>query len=189
MPGPIQGLIFIESSGSGWVESYWMQATDYTTALNDLDAVCSNRVGLSPVGVKFVNLRVSDVTVRGDSLSKVPTGTAGTFATGTPVDPDIALRIKQQAGPPARSTRYLRGMPDVVFTFNPITYVPGHVTFTANLANYFAYLSSKTQHVHRTAGTPPVYTTSAWTVFVANGATIRKAGRPFGLPVGRRVRA
>lgn len=187
MAGPLQGILFLESEGRGWTESYWMAAPDYPTAITNLDALSGLRMGMSPNTVELKSLRVSDVTIKGDAVHVTPTTPAGTYAGADTADPDFAILVLETAGPPLRNVRYVRGVPIPILTFDPLTYVPGVTAFVSAFNAWSNNLLTLTKHCKRTAG--PTFTLSAITAVQIERATLRKAGRPFGQRPGRRVRA
>lgn len=184
-----QGVAGFNCAGTGWSEVYYLSFTDYTTAMTALQSIITARMALSFSDVTCYFVRVSDVTIRGDALIALPTTPAGTRPTGTggaTMDTSLCLACRQDtADNLTRVRHYVRGLYSLDVTMAPTplwTPVAGTITALTNYQN--AVVTNCVAWVNRTAK-PPV-TKSFSTSTHKSYLSIRKAGRPFGLQVGRR---
>lgn len=198
MPGPYIAILPRACGPFGWTSVYYPVVQSLSAAADAADTINDAELGLLPETVTVPDLlRVSDVTVFNDSMLRQASHTTGQYKGGTaPVgnfDPNQALGIKFGAGDLNRATKYLRGLP--VNLCNGL----GRNTFTPdqewgnNEVIYENAITNKFGILHRkiVQGQPPAYTLNSITVvihFFVNAPvnlSIRRAGRPFGLPRGR----
>ena len=190
MPGPFVGNLFLSCENRGWTETYYPVAADHESAMTDMQGICTARQAMSLSDVIVSHIRVSDLTVRGDAFNKAPVTPNGTYTEdgASTIDPNIAILFESVSDDFLHhSHMYIRGIPFSVFTTHPLTYLAGTapVAWRAARTAYIAAVLAAVHMVQRHAG--PTYTTSPMASFTDVRATIRKAGRPFGLQPGRRV--
>lgn len=197
MPGPFIAVLERSTGKFGWSSVYYPIAADYDSAVNAADLINTREMGLLPSLVISGLVRVSDMTVRGDSRVIAPTTPAGTFAevgppAGAAYDPNHALGMKFLSGASNRATHYLRGLPPSLVSlvnarlvFTPSApWVLAQGAFNTAVTNAFNIMS-------RVGGPPPILTPHVITntvLFQQNepvNLSIRRAGRPFDLPRGR----
>jgi hypothetical protein len=190
MAGPFVGQVFCQCQGFGWTETYYPNGVAYDDAFLAMENINKARAPLSLVDVKFIGIRVSDMTVRGDALSggaAYPAGTY-TYVGAKTVCPDIGVVVlTTSVTRTRRSARYLRGLPDTILTTAPLgfDYAGADPAWQTAMQAYLAAVQEQSQMVVRHPG--PIFETFVIGNVQPEDATIRKAGRPFDLPVGRRV--
>ena len=188
-------LFYQDAAGSGWSEGWWWHADDYQSALDDwnpevLGNLFDFRKKLFTASVKGVYLRVSDATVKRDTMVagiEVDKG-QGEYApaAGTDMLPsDDALLIRLQgtlANKPAFTLRPLRGIPedcvlDGVYKPKP--------QFAGDLQAFFTQFKTKGRMVLKQ---PNGVASAAIDSITPLHMSQRAVGRPFGLSRGRIVR-
>lgn len=176
---------------AGWSETYFINATDYSTAATTLDGLRAARLPTLTPEVSLVGGFISDTAVKGDSFPvsfAVPE--PGTYApTGAPksYNPDVALRVLYVAGTAKRGSRWVRCIPqDNVDAQGDFAPVAGFTTVLNNYLNQIASVVSLASKI-KGAVTPPFYTLSTYTGFTKIGMESRKIGRPFSGRRGRRL--
>lgn len=178
----------------GWSESYWLLGPDEGTAEAQLHSINDARMALSMATVSLVDATVVDATTPRVSFHP-DTGAwqkVGTWATAgaKTVRPDLSMLLRMySADDESRSRIFVRGVPsdqlgtdfggpETTFAFT----APYILLQTAyrNAVKANAVLAHKTQ--------PHVYVTkNIDRLEFSTGAHIRRAGRPFFLPHGRRL--
>ena len=181
--------IFFQSvDDEGWSEGGYLAALDLPTAASSLDTIITARKALLDPNFSMIYARVSDVAVKGDSLPPASTvmPVQGTYAgVGTTLEANTALNVLLFADPSKKNRIFMRGLNGkVVAGREYLAPSDWDTAFTA----WVSALSTVGEQVrHRTAiGPPPTYAYAVMASSVVIGATARKPGRPFGLPVGRR---
>jgi hypothetical protein len=176
----------VHGISAGWSETYYLIADTYTTAQNVAGNLILKRLALSCGDMTCDYAYVSDVEVRGDSLAVFAVIQPGTFGTvgDTSAPPEMALHVRQEAGPLYHITRPLHCLPSGLMVgpdFIPNT--PWNTAFTAwvTLVTGVQCLRVKDKVTHLI-------------IFPAidgmrNLGIIRshRVGRPFGQYRGRRV--
>jgi len=181
-----EGRFFFRHIDAGWMEHYWIQAGDLPAALIKFDSILGPRLGLAPSSVSVVRAEVSQLGVRGDVILDTPMPQVGTWPESpNAYDPNVGLLLTMDGSPLFRNRKFFRGVPELVIVngvYDPtLAGWPGRVTAFANS------LVANIAVAHRTAvGPPPVYNMIPVTHADFERVAGRKAGRPFGLRVGRR---
>jgi hypothetical protein len=196
MAGPFQVICPRSYGPFGWTSIYYPVATNHDEAGTLGDAINSAEAGLMSNDVKIGTLRVSDMAQKGDVLLREPAHSSGQYnLEGEPVigpaDPNLAVPIKLSAGTTNRATKYVRGVPvSLVTHLSRAQFVPDQV-WGANQVILQNALINKANIVTRVGGPPPILTPHLITVVlhyfvqIPINMSIRRAGRPFGLPRGR----
>jgi hypothetical protein len=178
---------FLDDGGkAGWSELYYVAADDYAAALQLWGPTAAARVAIMADSYRIVAARVSDPTVRGDSLfDQSPIYPYnGTWPTaGTSVGSAYsALLLRYESGPFRRGMHLLHGVGDDVFhgmLYSPPAGFPGLLTtFAAQLKlNYY---------IKQGFGPKATYNPITAVIPIRRGD--HKIGRPTGLLRGRRLR-
>ena len=185
-----QGKIFFRGGDQGWSEIYYPMGASIGAAAANMLTLLPTRLAILQASCSAVQMEVSQLGLRGDStvvLGSVSPGTWPSIAGYLSLD--VAVLVRYQVGLFTRNKTFLRGI-DVLQTdngnFTPTTPFTALVNTFLNtlLANFVFQLTTINP-------TPPparlfVYlsaTSAAINVKLAR----RKAGRPFGLRVGRRI--
>jgi len=185
MPGPMVGTCFFTHGLNGWTEVYPLLAGGYAEASVSLGSILAARQDLLTSEVVNVFNRVSDITVRGDSKIVAGQGAGDYVPVSGDLSPDpVVLKLRQEAGPPLRSIRYLHGVPEEVIE-NGI-YAPTLV-FENAMTAYIAAVLAGAGILKKDAGPPVTYSVVEIAEAAVVGVWARKVGRPFGLHRGRRV--
>lgn len=189
-----KGTIFFHAADKGWSETYWLKGPDIGSASAQLIGILDARVALSPSAVKTDYLRVVDAgNPRISTAPDIPAGDVmGTFVSpgGHAFTPDAAVLARAfSADNASRSRWFLRGFPVEMVNLtgagedNELTFP---AAWTTSFADWVTAVKAGAQLVHRTA--PHTFTNVAIDHIVSSTAYhIRRAGRPFGLPRGRRM--
>lgn len=189
-----KGTLFYGADVFGWSETYWLNAPDIGTAGVKLGTINDAGMGLRFSDVKLVGARVVDassprVSTLPDTSSWKLTGQYTGAATKT-LSPDLAILFRTfDAGNLHRSRIFFRGLPSDFLGADhggpelTITY-PG-AALTPRDA-YEAAVKANALMTHRLAKNSydefPIDHVVHSTTF-----HIRRAGRPFDLPRGRRM--
>lgn len=193
MPNFLYSSYFSTKDNEGWSENFIVNATDIAAAASQASASIVHRMALSPNNVDMVFGKVSDVSIKGDSLIVLPaTGTypfIGTWAedpTGAYLEANTALLIEIVTATGKKNRVFLRGLSLDVVTGrefkNPTGYEAALTTWMGDLAGSDRMVRTQNKpHTH-----PPTYTYTAASEAHFRHVTARKPGRPFGLPVGRK---
>jgi hypothetical protein len=184
------GQLFFQNiaRGAGWSEGHFIDETDYTVALAKLRDIGTDRKALFTDNTKISFLKVSDVDVTRDAFvdgdqTHVGLG-QGTYAPVLATQdnfPDVALLLRYTTANGKWGLHYLRSIPEN--QVNNGVYVPSAdwlVGFTAYVANIQLNTRQRVK-----AGPPPLYDYLSIEEIAAERVTRRKAGRFFGLLVGR----
>jgi len=196
MPGPYIAILERSTGPFGWSSVYFPIATTLDNAADLADQINDKEMALLSEQVTAGLIRVSDMTIFNDSRLRSPTTTKGTYGTvpgpgpGV-IDPNLAVPIKISAGDNHRTTKFLRGVPTtLVSNLGRATFTPDQEWGNFQVL-YENLMETSFNIVSRSPGPPPVFTpikiTSVLHYFVNAPVymSIRRAGRPFGLPRGR----
>jgi hypothetical protein len=106
--------------GSGWTETWYSPAVDYSVLLSQAMDYVKVRKELLGIGATIIAVRVSDDTVFRDALTRAVQGKDGfgnTYVNAGPDDHDpvqVSLLCRIEAGPLYRRSLMLSGLPDSV---------------------------------------------------------------------------
>ena len=183
-------LFFESLDAEGWSESTYHSATDINEAATFIVNIVAKRADMLDSHFSIIYARVSDVAVKGDSLVSATQvfPVVGTLLTsGDQLEANTALNVELFNSASIKNRLFIRGLNSGVVKGREYL---GPVNFTTAFTAWSAQqLTNGSQCRHRTSvGPPPVYTYVDTATFSVVGATARKPGRPFGLPVGRRKR-
>jgi hypothetical protein len=183
-------LFWNNTEGYGFSETYPIQASDPATCQTILAPIFAARVATLTPDNYLAGSRISDTDVKGDFWpTQLAKDTPGTFGSSdhTFQIPEAALAWKGQAPPFKQGTRWLHAIPNsqmVNGVYTPLTAWTTAVTAFLNLL-IAGQVCIATRL--KTAVVPPFY----FYLPIINGTPLRLAkrnvGRPFGLPVGRRL--
>lgn len=182
------GSVFMERDPAGWTENYFLQVADYTTCIGLVQQMNTLRMALALPDVLARALRVSNVEIFRDSQLATLTTPAGTYVgTGTPHTsfPELCLRLRCEASPGKRSSRFLHCIPSDNIVGDAYTPTAGFTTALNAFKNNFIpgfYMASRTG----SRAVPPIYTFTALTAVIPTFLTTRRVGRPINLYRGRR---
>jgi len=183
-------LFFESADEEGWSEKFYLGSTDITAAQTSMNTIIPLRAAMLASTMNIIYGRVSDVTIKGDSLPPTITmPTAGTYsATGASLlEANTALNVQLFASATQKNRIFLRGLRSDVVVGREYKAPTGFSTAFSAWSS--AMITANVVVQHRTVvGPPPVYTYNTVSAINIIGATARKPGRPFGLPVGRRKR-
>jgi hypothetical protein len=198
MPELVKQATVFYSFGAkiGWTERYFMTATTYSVAKDDVDSLVTKRLALSCPDVKVDYVRVSDVGVRGDSVVAPAPGLVGTYTAGAApavsTEPWTALNVRMEGGTLYRGRKFIHGLPQFLMTGNIFTPdSPWNTAFNAYAAALLATTCLWVRDRSAVQALPPaapIMTKVTLTQIWPLGTTSHRVGRPFGLPVGRRQR-
>jgi hypothetical protein len=196
MPGRFfMGLAFRNTADAGWVSVYFPLGAGYAVVGSNLDLLNTAEMKCLHTSVTCPRLTVSDVEVPGDVFPVAISTTVGgsTDVTGT-ADPAFALPVLQIADEKHRATRFLRGLPGggLVHTdpayWNPATAVMAFITsYLSQLKDLNQLYSRPGKRNQNTPSIAAIVEAQLKPVKDGFKASIRKAGRPFGLRHGRRA--
>lgn len=174
----------------GWSENFYWDGSTLASAQAQLDSLASQLLDLRGAGwFKMIDARVSDVSIRGNTLfTTIPMPADGTYTapSGTvPLEANVAFYVKLTAVSPYFMRWNLRGLNSAIVTGR--AKLP-EATWDANFAIVLATLTGgQFQARHRL--TPPPHATYSYHA-ITGGALekpgARKPGRPFNLLVGAR---
>lgn len=189
-----KGTIFFHAADKGWSETYWLMGPDIGTASAKLVGILDARVAMSPSAVKTDYLRVVDAgNPRISTAPNIPAGDVqGTFvsAGGHAFTPDAAVLARAFSADNLRRSRwFIRGFPVEMVNLtgagedNELTFP---AAWTTAFGAWAAAVGAGAVMVHKTA--PHTFVTTPIDHIVSSTTYhIRRAGRPFGLPRGRRM--
>lgn len=185
-----QGVSFQVAGDAGWTNVFYLNQANAAAAMTTMQLLNTQMLGIQAASVSTLNLRVSDVTIRGDGLDAAANTPAGALAI-VPPDSLAPLNLAQRllcitADNQHRVNHYIHGMRQ-----SDITTGPDGRTITTN--TYRGLLAMTTFSQSLIANTvnwqkrsqPPV-TAPISVVDVETLMSTRRVGRPFGLPRGRR---
>jgi len=178
-------LFFSDGQNSGWSETYYRPDQSYGTFSTALNALANNRAKFLHSAYSITGCRISDLSVFGDSFLPnwtfpIVGGMADSVFKRPP--PDLATNLRIEAGPFMRGRKYIRG---VILQEVNGEYAQLDV-FDPLVA---PYVQSLLQFSHLVKKKPPLVSElHPISNVVVVGMTRRKAGRPFGVPRGRRRR-
>lgn len=183
--------VFFESGDAeGWSERYFVNEANITNAQADLDALITQAARLRTSGIRIVYGRVSDVTIRGDSLPStlsMPVVGDYTAPLGSVIlEANVGILVQLFGNSQRKNRITLRGLTTAKIVGREIVAEP---TWDARFTTYSNLLTAGLYRIrHRTAvGPPPVYDyTTVVSQVIPLYATARKPGRPFGTLRGRR---
>jgi hypothetical protein len=184
-----KATIFFQSEDEeGWSEGFYISSTDLAAAAGTLASIIPLRAAMMDPHFSMIYSRVSDVEVKGDSLvaPSITFPVVGTLTdAGDQLEANTALNVEIFASPSVKNRIFIRGLNIAVIRGREYLAPAG---FSAAFEAWDLYLTGNGLMCrHRTAvGPPPTYDYVAATGISPIGATARKPGRPFGLPVGRR---
>lgn len=186
-----RGTLIFSSGSHGWTESYYLIGSDQTSAVADLVAISIARINILHTNCILTGGYVSDIAVRGDSITAVSVASVGTFVDTTGfLDVDLALLIKWFGGGFSRNKTFLRGVPNGQQTSGRFTPTG---PYTTALTSYQTAVQAHAvvRQLRPGHAIPPIpsdyifvtITSATLNVIIAR----RKSGRPLGLPRGRRL--
>jgi hypothetical protein len=161
------------------------------------DTLNTAEMGCLSSGVKASFLRVSDVRITGDVERQFPTVSAGGFLgvpPATSIDANWALAISFSGGVLHRMKHFLRGLPVDFFLPWPRAHYNWTPAWGTSLANFQTQVKTEAVIATRPKGldddwsfvpvdASPALPSGSDTQYLS----IRRAGRPFGLPRGRKI--
>lgn len=183
--------LFHESSDTeGWSENFYWSGSSINAAQSEMDSLISERVALFGPAFRMVDGRVSDVTMRGNTLFTTHTlPVAGTYVPtsgAVALEANTALMCKMIAVLPRFMRIFLRGLySDII---HGREYVAPGTWDIALRVLLNRLISNNYQARHRL--TPPPHATYNYSPISSIGdliASARKPGRPFDLLRGRRT--
>lgn len=182
-------LFYKTTESEGWSEKYFVTASTITAAQSELDTLIPLALAFRTVDVEMIYARVSDVAIRGDSLTSLLTfPEPGTYTPGAgahDLEANTALLVEFFASSVKKNHMFVRGLTtDAVQgrTYNP---APG---FASAITSWLTHVTTAPYELQNiiTHGPPPTYSYTPVVSGAILGATARKPGRPFGLLRGRR---
>lgn len=192
MPDYRASYYFVTRDNEGWSENLYLSAADIDTAATNAAGYIAPRMDLSPDNVDMVYGKVSDMTIKGDSLIITPAtgffpfiGTWTADPVGAYLEANTALLIELLATASRKNRIFLRGLSLDVVTGREYKSPTG---YNAKLTALFTWLVANVEiaTTNKPVTHPPVYTFAACVAAYLKGPTARKPGRPFSLPVGRK---
>lgn len=97
---------------AGWSETWYCQASNHEQAITKLRGVLPRRQNLLGGGASIEYIRVSDVTIKGDSqVQQLQNWSVSTSPMGAD-EPWDGVYVRCEAGPLYRRQMFLRGIPD-----------------------------------------------------------------------------
>lgn len=176
-------------------ETWYTSDPDYTSLMTSAKAYLALRKEMLGYGVSCVEIRISDDTVKGDSLIFVPQNKDGkssiyTLQADRADKAGMAVDTRCEGGAQRRRILSLRGAPDDLFdTDFPTGIDIGFHGFFGAFQAWATFLKgSKFAIRHVTAvGPPPTVELVTITDAIMTQAGYRKPARPFGLARGRRI--
>ncbi len=185
----LQGIVFFGRGFYGWSNVFYLSAVDYNDGRTKLNAIIDSLVTLMTTNVTVQFARLSNVEVKGDSLLFAPTATAGTLTPDAAGDEDVNICARclfTTADHIHRANCYIHDIrPSDLEIINGQTRLKATSPYRNAAGNAFIadVVANAVNWQKRTL--PPV--TAAWDSGAFGTATsVRRAGRPFGLPRGRR---
>jgi len=193
MAGPFKASFYLNSNDAeGWSENFYVSEADINTAATTAAGYIAPRMALSANNIHMVFGKVSDVTVKGDSLIVLPmsgnypfVGTYTESPAGCFLEANTALLIELLAGATKKNRIFLRGLTLDVVTgrelLSPSGWASGFATWLTFIKTHFQVRKQVVPHT-----TPPTYTYTDADNAYFQRVTARKPGRPFGEPRGRK---
>jgi hypothetical protein len=174
----------------GWNELYFFDAASYAAADISLGTISGARLATLAADCKLVGVLLSDTAVKGDSYPSAITLGPGSYAPSGPMtsyNPDMAIRVRFDAGTLKRSSRWVRCVPKDSVTADGE--YAATVAYGIAISAYLGSVKNLAQMATRIHGavTPPFYSLSAYTDYDAVALESRKIGRPFSQRRGRRA--
>lgn len=190
-----KGTLFYQTDIYGWSETHFLNAADMGTAGNNLGAINDAGQNLRRPEVKLVGARVVDATSPRVSINP-PTalwersGTYANVAATATINPNLAMLFREyDATNTHRSRVFFRGLPSNFLDADhggPELNIHQPPDAVALITAYKNILIAKAVMAHRLA--PHSFDEFGIdTVIESTALHSRKAGRPFGLPLGRRL--
>jgi hypothetical protein len=181
-------MFFGTPDNEGWSESVYLSATDLIAAQTAMDTLLPLRAALLASTEEIVYARVSDVTVKGDSLlTTVALPVPGTYSPvgASLLEANTALLLVLFANPTQKNRIFLRGLRSDTIVGREYKAPSAFATALTGYKSGLIAANCMTRN-RATIGPPPTYTYHVVTSIAVSKATARKPGRPFGLPLGRR---
>jgi hypothetical protein len=187
-----KGILKLQTADFGWSELHWLVPDNFTDAVVGLKAIAAARMPLSKADVVLKDAVVIDAETPRTALhpSLATWAAAGTWATGTTVTPNLSIMFRMEdAAHEHRSRNYIRGFPSDQFatgTGGPDCNFTFTAPYQALIDAYKVAIIANVNLVHKTAP-------HTFTIFPVNScfetltSRLRRAGRPFLLPHGRRL--
>lgn len=184
-----QGVIFQHVGSAGWSEVFYLSAADVLSAMSLLQQLNTALLKTQCDAVFTDGLRVSDVQVKGDGFVAAPINNSGSLAigAGSLADVNLAARYRlDTADNLHRVNHYVHGLRQVDVSGGP----DGRTETTAVYATLADVIAFQTVLKNNTVNwqkrsIPPV-TAGFSNCELIRPLSIRRVGRPFGLPRGRR---
>jgi len=184
-----QGVIFQHVGSAGWSEVFYISAADAISAMSVLQGLNTAMLKTQCDAVFTDSLRVSDVNVKGDGFIATPTNPQGSLALGVGTLADINLAARYlliTADNLHRVNHYVHGLRQADVSGGP----DGRTELGAayvTLADVIAFETAlRTQTVNWQKRSLPPVTAGFGSCALQRQMSIRRVGRPFGLPRGRR---
>lgn len=184
----VQTYFWESGDAEGWSEHFYHQAANIATSQAAMDSLIPLLCALRDDYCNMIYARVSDVTVRGDSLASTlsfPQPGTYTIPVGEhDLEANSAILVQLFATSLLKNHWFLRGL--TTSKIKGRSLVP-ETTWDTNFAAVASVLQGGTYSVrHRTSlGPPPTYSYTSIVTATDERATARKPGRPFGLLRGR----
>jgi hypothetical protein len=183
--------VFFQQGIHGWSENWYLPTNlfTYQTALTLGQQYVAQRVTMLGAGASITYLRVSDDTVKNDSMVKVITSkdgasTAPNSGDYVAEDANTALVVRCEGGPLHRRSWEVHGLLDsAISTLFPLGFNPGDPSITA-LTKVGQWLVNN-QFCFKVKTAPNTYVAQPITSVQPVRVGSRKTGRPFGVSVGR----
>lgn len=184
-----QGIIFQSFGEAGWSNSFYISAADNLTAMAALQRINTAMLKTQADTVFTVGLRVSDVEVKGDGFTAIPTNNAGSLALGAGVMAPLNLAARYKlttADGKHRVNHYVHGLRGTdISTLASGQSIPT-VPYAA-LADVIAFQTElKNDTINWQKRTIPPVTAGFSDCILSDTLSIRRVGRPFNLFRGRR---
>lgn len=185
-----QGVIFQSAGDAGWTNVFYINAANIGAAMTSLQVINSAMLGVQATTVFTLNLRVSDVDIKGDGLDASPTTQHGTLVITAPdtlAPLNLAMRfLSTTADNLHRLNHYFHGMrqSDIVTNPDGRTDLAGPYVGLGAMETFRQAVQTNTvnwQKRSHPAVTAPISLTT-----IEDLMSIRRVGRPFGQFRGRR---
>lgn len=185
-----EGVWHMRFQDFGASETVFMIQPTLPDAATKLGEIIGTRLHMLSPDVTVQYAFVSDTAIKGDSQALEGYPQVGDYPaddepTYDPTNTNL-FRLTSTDGT-KRALRHLRFIPSVCF--NSAGVFIGAVTYDTRRATYLSKLADDTVIASKIPGalTPPFYTTKPIGFRTNQGGSHHKIGRPFALPVGRRV--
>ncbi len=184
-----QGVIFQHVGTAGWSEVFYISAADSPSAIATLQTINTALLKTQCDAVFTDQLRVSDVEVKGDGFLANPTNSQGSLAIGAGTLADINLAARYRLitlDGKHRVNHFVHGLRAQDVTGGPDGMTENTAAYAA-LADVIAFQTVlKNNTVNWQKRTIPPVTAGFNSCELLRPMSIRRVGRPFGLPRGRR---